>query len=106
MLLAINLVLSCAGAAAIWTPPLRFFAITLYMVMLAVWLASWATTPARVRLVVRAYVIGAALVTAPTLLAALGAGMPGHAVLIGEGVRARDCSRTRTSSARSSCRAS
>jgi O-antigen ligase len=87
LLLAIN-VLSMLDAVALGAAA-RFLSITLYMVVLAVWLASWATTPARVRLVVRAYVIGAALVTAPTLLAVLGFPVPGHASLIGEGVRAQ-----------------
>jgi len=86
-LLAINL-LSAMGAAD-FGGALRFFGITLYLVVLAVWLAAWATTPRRVRLVVGAYIAGAVLSAGLAVLAVLGAPLPGRSTLIGEGVRAQ-----------------
>ena len=81
VLLALN-VLSIAAASELGEA-LRYFSITLYLVVLAVWLASHLRTPARMRLVVRAYVAGA---VASSLLAvlALFAAYPGHELLAGE----------------------
>jgi O-antigen ligase len=82
ILLALNVVsMSAAEALA---PALRFFGITLYLVVLAIWLASHLRTPERMRVVIRAYVAGAA---ASSLLAvvALFVAYPGHELLAGVG---------------------
>ena len=86
-LLGLNL-LSAIGAAR-FGDGMRFLAITLYLAVLAVWLATWATTPRRMRLVIGAYVAGAALSAAVSVLAVIGAPIPGRSALIGEGVRAQ-----------------
>ena len=82
ILLALNVV--SMTAAVELAPALRFFAITLYLVVLAVWLASHLRTPERMRVVIRAYVAGAA---AASLLAvaALFIAYPGHELLAGVG---------------------
>jgi O-antigen ligase len=86
-LLGLNL-LSAIGAAR-FGDGMRYLAITLYLAVLAVWLATWATTPRRMRLVIGAYVAGAALSAAVSVLAVIGAPIPGRTALIGEGVRAQ-----------------
>jgi O-antigen ligase len=85
-LLALNLV-SIAAAAQIGDA-LRFFAITLYMLVLAGWLATYLQTPERMRRVVGAYVAGACLFGGLAVLA-LFVPFPGHDALTGEsGTRA------------------
>jgi O-antigen ligase len=81
-LLALNVVSMTASVEL--APALRFFGITLYLVVLAVWLASHLRTRERMRVVIRAYVAGAA---ATSLLAvvALFAAYPGHDLLAGVG---------------------
>jgi O-antigen ligase len=59
---------------------LRFMAITLYLVVLAVWLASHLRTRDRMRVVIRAYVAGA-VVTSALAVAALFVAYPGHELL-------------------------
>jgi O-antigen ligase len=86
-LLALNL-LSAAGAVDFGTG-LRFLGTTLYLMVFAVWLAAWATTPRRMRLVIGAYVAGAVLWAALSVLAVLGAPLPARTALIGESVRAQ-----------------
>jgi O-antigen ligase len=86
-LLALNLA-SAIGAVDFGTG-MRFLGITLYLAVFAVWLAAWATTPRRMRLVVGAYVGGAVLWAVVSVLAVLGAPLPGREALIGEGVRAQ-----------------
>jgi O-antigen ligase len=78
ILLALNVV--SMTAAAQLGPALRFFAITLFLVVLAVWLATHLRTPERMQVVIRAYVAGAA---AASLLAvaALFVAFPGHELL-------------------------
>jgi O-antigen ligase len=85
-LLAVN-VLS-ATAALDLDRALRFFTITLYLAVFALWLASHLRTPERMRLAMRAYVAGAAAVAALAVLALLVA-YPGHTLLDGESARAR-----------------
>src|SRR4051794_6124711 len=86
-LLALNL-LSAAGAVQLGDA-MRFFSITLYLCVLAVWLTCWMTSAARVRLVVGAYIAGAVVTCAIALGAVLGLPFPGSSALIGEGVRAQ-----------------
>jgi O-antigen ligase len=86
LLLALNL-LSMTGAAQLGDA-LRFFAITLYMLVLAVWLATYLRTPERMRRVAGAYVAGACLLAGLSVLA-LFVPFPGHSALLGEsGTRA------------------
>jgi O-antigen ligase len=82
ILLALNVVSMTAVVEL--APALRFFGITLFLVVLAVWLASHLRTPERMRVVIRAYVAGAA---ASSLLAvaALFVAYPGHELLAGVG---------------------
>jgi O-antigen ligase len=61
-------------------PALRFMAITLYLVVLAVWLASHLRTRRRMRVVIRAYVAGAGAASA-LAVAALFVAYPGHELL-------------------------
>ena len=61
----------------------RFFAITLYMVVLAVWLTSYLNTTERTRRVVGAYIAGAAAFALLAVLA-LFVAYPGHDLLAGE----------------------
>jgi O-antigen ligase len=68
---------------------MRYLGITLSMFVLAIWLTTWATTPRRVRVVVGAYLAGAAVSALIAILAVLGAPVPGRSALIGEGVRAQ-----------------
>jgi O-antigen ligase len=77
-LLALNVVSMTATAEL--APALRFFAITLYLVVLAVWLASHLRTPERMRLVIRGYVAGA-VATSLLAVAALFVAYPGHELL-------------------------
>jgi O-antigen ligase len=72
-------VLSLSGAEEL-APSLRFLAITLYLVVLAVWLASHLRTRARMRVVIRAYVTGA-VATSALAIAALFVAYPGHDLL-------------------------
>jgi O-antigen ligase len=80
-LLALNL-LSMTAAADLGEA-LRFFAITLYLATLAVWLATYLRSEERVRRVVGAYVAGAAVVAALAVLG-LFVAYPGKDVLTGE----------------------
>jgi O-antigen ligase len=82
VLLALN-VLSLSGAADLGMG-LRFLAITLYLVVLAVWLASYLRTADRMRLVIRAYVAGA-VASSALAVAALFVAYPGHELVAGEG---------------------
>ena len=75
-------ILSMAGAAAMGEA-LRYGAITLYLIVLAVWLTTYLRTAARTRLVVRAYVAGAVISSVAAVLA-LFVAFPGHDVLAGE----------------------
>ena len=77
-LLALNVV--SMTAATELAPALRFFGITLFLVVLAVWLASHLRTPERMRVVIRAYVAGAAA-TSLLAVAALFVAYPGHELL-------------------------
>jgi O-antigen ligase len=86
-LIALNLV--SASQAVDLGIGMRYLGITLNLFVLAIWLTTWATTPRRVRVVVGAYVAGAAVSAGIAILAALGAPLPGRATLIGEGVRAQ-----------------
>jgi O-antigen ligase len=70
-------------AAADLGEALRFFAITLYLATLAVWLATYLRSEERVRRVVGAYVAGAAVVAALAVLG-LFVAYPGNDVLTGE----------------------
>src|SRR5689334_10064895 len=81
-LLALNL-LSAVEAVDLGSG-MRFLGITLDLLIIAVWLTAWLTTPRRVRLVVGAYIAGAALSAVLALLAVLGAPFPGRSGLIGE----------------------
>jgi hypothetical protein len=76
-------VASLSGAADL-TSALRFLAITLFLVVLAVWLASHLRTRARMQVVIRAYVAGAVATSALAVLA-LFVAYPGHELLAGEG---------------------
>jgi O-antigen ligase len=82
VLLALN-VFSMAGAAELGEAT-RYFAITVYVVVLAVWLTSYLRSAARMRLVIRAYVYGAVACSA-LAVAALFVAYPGHELLAGEG---------------------
>jgi O-antigen ligase len=87
VLLALNVV-SMAAAAELGEA-LRFFAITLYLVVLAIWLTSYLRGPTQMRLVIGAYVAGA-VASAALAVAALFVAYPGHELLTGEGAtRAR-----------------
>jgi O-antigen ligase len=66
---------------------LRFLLITTYLIAFAVWLATYLTTQARMRLVIGAYVIGAAACSAAAVTALVVA-LPGHEELLRDGVRA------------------
>jgi O-antigen ligase len=81
VLVALN-VLSMAAAPELGEA-LRYFAITLYLVVLAVWLASYLRTPARMRLVVSAYVAGA-VASSVLAVTALFVAYPGHELFAGE----------------------
>jgi O-antigen ligase len=85
-LLAVN-VLSAAAAVDLGEA-LRFFTITLYLVVFAMWAASHLQTRARMQLAIGAYVIGAAAVAALAVLG-LFAAYPGHAALLPDGGRAQ-----------------
>jgi O-antigen ligase len=86
-LLVLNL-LSAMGAVRLGDA-MRFFAITLYLAVLAVWLTGWLTSAARMRLVIGAYVIGAVVTTTIALIAVIGVPFPGSSAMIGESVRAQ-----------------
>jgi O-antigen ligase len=86
LLLALNL-LSMSAALQLGDA-VRFFAITLYVLVLAVWLATYLRTPARMRRVAGAYVTGACVFAALAVLA-LFVPFPGHDAFTGEsGTRA------------------
>ncbi|HWM12786.1 MAG TPA: O-antigen ligase family protein [Solirubrobacteraceae bacterium] len=80
-LLALN-VLSIAGAADLGGA-LRYFAITLYLAVLAVWLASYLRSASRMRLVIGAYLAGAVASSALAVVS-LFVAYPGHELLTGE----------------------
>ena len=80
-LLALN-VLSMAGAADLGGA-LRYFAITLYLAVLAVWLASYLRSASRMRLVIGAYLAGAVASSALAVVS-LFVAYPGHELLTGE----------------------
>jgi len=82
VLLALNLV--SATAAVDFGKALRFFAITLYLFVFAVWLATYLHTAERMRRVIGAYVAGAVAAAALSVLALL-APIPGHELLTGAG---------------------
>jgi O-antigen ligase len=86
-LLALNL-LSATGAVRLGDS-LRFLAITLYLAVFAIWLAAWLTSASRMRRVIGAYVAGAVVTAAASVLAAVGVPFPGDTALIGESVRAQ-----------------
>jgi O-antigen ligase len=81
LLIALN-VASLASAAEL-EPALRFFGITLYLAVFAVWLASYLRTRRRMRMVVGAYVAGAVASAALSVLA-LFVAYPGHELVAGE----------------------
>ena len=64
-----------------------FFAITCYLGVFAIWLAGYVGTPARVRRVVRVYIL-AAVVSALAASLALFVSYPGHELLVFAGDRA------------------
>jgi hypothetical protein len=82
VLLVLN-VLSLSGAADLGAG-VRFLGITLYLVVLAVWLTSYLRTAARMRLVIRAYVAGA-VASSALAVAALFVAYPGHELVSAEG---------------------
>jgi O-antigen ligase len=84
-LLALNL-LSASNAIDLGEG-MRFMLITTYLIAFAVWLAMYLRTEARMRLVIRAYVVGAAVCAAAGVLALLVA-FPDHAHLVRDGARA------------------
>jgi O-antigen ligase len=75
-------ILSMAGATEM-DEALRYCAITLYLIVLAVWLTSYLRTAQRTQLVIRAYVAGAVISSVAAVLA-LFVAFPGHEVLAGE----------------------
>jgi O-antigen ligase len=81
LLLALNLV-SMTEAAQLGDA-VRFSAVTLYMVLLAVWLTTYLNSAERMRRVVGAYVVGAAVFALLAVLA-LFVAYPGHDLLTGE----------------------
>jgi O-antigen ligase len=85
VLLALNL-LSASNAIDLGEGT-RFMVITAYLVVFAVWLTTYLHTEARMRLVVRSYVIGAAICAAAGVLALL-VPFPDHAHLVRDGARA------------------
>jgi len=86
-LLVVLLALNVLSMAAAEQPgeALRFFAITLYLVVLAIWLTSYLRTSTRMQLVIGAYVAGA-VASAALAVAALFLAHPGHELLTGEGM--------------------
>jgi O-antigen ligase len=66
----------------------RFFGVTLYLALFALWLTSYVDSGARSRSLVRAYLAGA-VITAALSAVALFAPFPGSDVLVDEGARAR-----------------
>jgi O-antigen ligase len=85
VLLALNL-LSASNAIDLGEG-MRFMLITAYLVAFAVWLTTYLRTEARMRRVVRTYVIGAAICSALAVLALL-VPFPDHAHLVRDGARA------------------
>jgi O-antigen ligase len=67
---------------------LVFFSITAYLLALAVWVTNYVRSEGTVKLIVRCYVWGAAIVTIPTL-AALFVTFPGGDFLLYDGTRAQ-----------------
>jgi O-antigen ligase len=80
-LIALN-VASLAAAVEL-EPALRFFGITLYLVVFAVWLASYLRSERRMRVIVGAYVAGA-VATAALAVLALFVAYPGSDLFAGE----------------------
>ena len=80
-LVALN-VLSVSAAEDLRSA-VRFLAITLYLVVIAVWLASHLRTRARMQVVIRAYVAGA-VASSALAVAALFIAYPGHDLLGGD----------------------
>jgi O-antigen ligase len=62
---------------------MRFLAITLYLMVLAIWLTGYLSTPDRVRLVIRAYIAGAVAFAGLSVLAFV-VPFPGHDALLAE----------------------
>jgi O-antigen ligase len=85
VLLALNL-LSASNAIDLGEG-MRFMLITAYLIAFAVWLATYLCTEARMRLAIRAYVVGAAICSGAAVLALLVA-FPDHAHLVRDGARA------------------
>jgi O-antigen ligase len=65
-----------------------FFAITLYLLIFAVWLAGYVRSPGRARLLLRLYLI-AAIASAAVALLALFVAFPGHETFVFAGDRAQ-----------------
>lgn len=66
----------------------RFFGVTLYLALFAVWLTSYVNGRERSRSLVRAYIAGAVITAALSALA-LFVPLPGGDLLVGEGARAQ-----------------
>ncbi len=77
-----------ASAVTDWSRAGRFFIITFYLGMFALWLAGYLDRPERARLVVRAYLV-AALLSAGLSVAASVVPFPFHAQFIGDRYRGR-----------------
>jgi len=71
-----------------WSAAGRFFLITIYLSTLSLWLAAYIDRPERARWLVCAY-LAAAVLSAVLGSAALFIHFPGHALLIGDGQRAK-----------------
>jgi len=85
VLLALNLM--SASNAMDLGEALRFMLITTYLVAFAVWLPTYLRTESRMRLAVRAYIVGAAVCAAAGVLALL-VRFPDHTHLVRDGARA------------------
>jgi O-antigen ligase len=86
LFIALNL-LTAIGAVDFGVVP-RFFAVTLYLCVFAIWLCGYVRTPHRAQTLVRAYVLGA-VVSAALASLALFVHFPGHESLLIFGDRAR-----------------
>jgi O-antigen ligase len=81
--LLVTLNVASLASAVELEPALRFFGITLYLAVFAVWLASYLRTARRMRMVIGAYVAGAVAMAALSVLA-LFVAYPGHDLVAGE----------------------